>query len=158
MEEEKKQNQVATEKTKERIAYKDRSLEEKLCFLDELVEGISNYLELHDVETEGGDRFKHGEQLEIAMLLDNPPRKLKKELVACFDEEFLPRLKAVFFDYIHCISKMHRYFLAATWKDDFKKGDRVKVASFELFGPREKVKVPAGREGGCFRCNPRRVL
>ena len=151
MEEETKQNQMEKEEKKEMaykgIAYKDRSLEEKLLFLDKLVEGISNYLESHDVETEGGERFNHGMQLEIAMLLDNPPRKLKEEWVTDFDEGFLPRLKKMFFDYIYLISKMHRYALTAHWKGDFKEGDRVKVASFELFGPREKVKVPAGREG-----------
>ena len=145
--EEEKQPQHGEKGKKQRMPYKDRSPEEKFRFLSKMIEEISYFLELHDIKTEAGERLNYGKLLEIAMLFDDPPSTLKEEWVAFFDEKGLPLLMTLFFRFCWLASLMHRNVLASLKKDGFQKGDRVKVASFELFGPSEKVEIPAGRIG-----------
>ncbi len=141
--------------TKHRPAYKERSIDEKFRYLCKLIEELSNYLDVHDVETEAGESFSYGKQLEIAMLFDDPCPSLKEEWVSDFDEGGLPLLRSLFFHFCSFASEEHRLLIASLKKDGFKKGDRVKVPSFELFGPKEtKVVIPAGRVGTFMDVEP----
>ena len=139
---------------KQRPAYKERSVDEKFSYLSKLIEEISCYLNVHDIETEGGKAFNYGKQLEIGMLFDDPCLSLKEEWVSAFDEGGLPLLRDLFFHFCSFASEEHRMTIASLKKADFKKGDRVKAASFELYGPKEKVVIPAGRVGTVVDVEP----
>ena len=98
---------------KHRPAYEERSIDEKFNYLCKLIEELSNYLDARDVETEAGERFSYGKQLEIAMLFDDPCQSLKKEWVSAFDEGGLPLLKSLFFHFCSFASEEHRYLIAS---------------------------------------------
>ena len=70
-------------------------------------------MDARDVETEAGERFSYGKQLEIAMLFDDPCQSLKKEWVSAFDEGGLPFLKSLFFHFCSFASEEHRYLIAS---------------------------------------------